>query len=657
MMMRNKLMNIRLVLSSALLVLWAGFAFAQEDSGLTSAKANRVQGPSELTEQESGFRPDLSKAPSQANPLVDRLHAARKAGDLETMRVLERQLSAKTKRTGESAGGVTLFPSTSVGGAGDLKMQSGGGSQQNPLSGPQNATGFGNDIHVRSALNSDTGEWNQSMVSDSDGNFYVAWQDGLFSNDYIQVYWSQDGGETWKGYGYVMNGGVDLKEPSLAVGQGSAGDTLLLTYIVDDGVNIPVPEVATAPLGTPNFTFHSVPVWTHWEGYAKPVIITDSFQFSGWFAYLTCEGIYDSAIDNINVCSWRSTDGGATWKDELIPFGEFDTYAWLDPDIAYGTTENRVFIVTYNDTDDTIYTTYSDDYAVSYTTEVSVYTFDTLPEPTQPVDPEIAAAVGMDNVMLCCTRTNAGFDVPGQGYSTDAGQTWSKLWPLYSHPTFDMFSVSLTANEGGNSWHLAYTGDHNVFYAHRPQDLSNLWFTSTTPVDDAKWASHDFPKKGIASNWSTDVAGIAWADYRDGYPDYDTYFDHAGEHSLYTDVYSVSESLGGKVNFQLDAGAANGKRDYILLGGITGSSPGIPLPGGSEVLPIHWDIFTNLVLSLLNTPTCKNFMAKLDASGQSSAVFDMLPVTGVAGVQMVFAFALNKPWNFASNPVQIYIVP
>lgn len=128
---------------------------------------------------------------------------------------------------------------------------------------------------------------------------------------------------------------------------------------------------------------------------------------------------------------------------------------------------------------------------------------------------------------------------------------------------------------------------------------------------------------------------------------------------LMTDVYSISEATGGTVNFSLLAGQENAFRCYILLGGVTGTSPGIPLPGGMATLPLNWDVFTQLVVSLMNTSIFMNFMGALDASGNGTAVLNTLgPLPpGTAGITFNFAYALNKDWDYVSNPVFIDVVP
>lgn len=128
--------------------------------------------------------------------------------------------------------------------------------------------------------------------------------------------------------------------------------------------------------------------------------------------------------------------------------------------------------------------------------------------------------------------------------------------------------------------------------------------------------------------------------------------------ALMTDTFRISEAAGGGASFLLLAGVGNANRNYILLGGITGTVPGTPLPGGMATLPLNWDVFTDLVLNVINTPVCSNFMGQLDGTGSANANFNTFgPIPGAAGITVNFAYAMNMPWNFVSNPVSISVVP
>ena len=114
-------------------------------------------------------------------PEVEALHRARRAGDVESMRVLQAQIGASAGPSGprESDGETTLLPTTTIGGAGlppgldgDFGIQAG----DPPFS--------GGDVKVR-PVNEDTGEFSHCMASASTGTMYVAWQDDYFSHDYI----------------------------------------------------------------------------------------------------------------------------------------------------------------------------------------------------------------------------------------------------------------------------------------------------------------------------------------------------------------------------------------------------------------------------------------------------------------------------------------
>jgi len=131
-----------------------------------------------------------------------------------------------------------------------------------------------------------------------------------------------------------------------------------------------------------------------------------------------------------------------------------------------------------------------------------------------------------------------------------------------------------------------------------------------------------------------------------------------GIHPLEADAFTLSESSGGTVSFDLDGGTGNAGRSYFLLGGITGTVPGLPLAPG-VTLPLNWDLFTTLVYQLANTPVLVDFHGTLGPSGTAAALLDTLgPVTpGYVGVHLYFAYLLYSPFDFVSNPVAVEIVP
>ncbi len=128
-----------------------------------------------------------------------------------------------------------------------------------------------------------------------------------------------------------------------------------------------------------------------------------------------------------------------------------------------------------------------------------------------------------------------------------------------------------------------------------------------------------------------------------------------GVHALTADAYAFKEQLGCKIELTLYAGPGNGGRQYLILGGVSGKTPGLPLPGGLAVFPVNYDIFMGIVMNGLNGPLFQNFVAYLDGNGKAAAGLVLPPVPGTAGTLMSFAYALKGPWDFASNPVDIKI--
>jgi hypothetical protein len=119
---------------------------------------------------------------------------------------------------------------------------------------------------------------------------------------------------------------------------------------------------------------------------------------------------------------------------------------------------------------------------------------------------------------------------------------------------------------------------------------------------------------------------------------------------------TISVLTGGTANFTLDADASQAGRSYLLLGTVSGRTPGVPLPKNGEILPIEWDIFTNLVIGNANTPALVNFLGSLDPAGQAAAQLNLGPLDpSVAGLVMTFAFLLQgiPDWDYVSNGADV----
>lgn len=548
----------------------------------------------------------------------------------------------------ESSGPLAIHPSNTVGIQGDL-AQTMSWTAQTLVS----RMSFHTDIRLRSH-NGGSIERNQTMACDESGNFYVAWEDDYLGLEYIQIYWSQDDGLTWKPYWALVDSNAALTEPSLTVAEGNP-NRIMVVYIKTEGVKAPRPEIAVKDLASGGFTSYGIPIWTTWEAYRKPVIWTDSTQYHGWYTYITCEGVFDSVTKNVNIVVYRSTDGGETFDKNITVFGESDTDEWIDPDGCFGTTKKRNFVVVHNQTNQFCYWGKSVDDGVSWDT-MWFANMTSVGIPSRPVDPEIEASRYNDFVHIAATRRNDYTDTIGFSWSPNAGDGFYSLHNLFPQHTEPRFAAALHANQLGGSYHLAYTSNNKVYYSVRPQDLSADWSTPVR-VDDAGYASNANTKKGIASIWYSDMPGIAWADFRDGTTsDYDTYFDTPTERSFEADKTTLSAATGGTVKFYLDAGYHNADRKYVILMSATGTWPGTTLPGG-KVLPIQWDAMTDLGLDLIYSPLMTHFLDDLDASGNAMAYLTLPPIPGFSGFTLCFAYCLYNPYDFVSNPWMIDILP
>ncbi|MHC4946245.1 MAG: right-handed parallel beta-helix repeat-containing protein, partial [Planctomycetota bacterium] len=391
---------------------------------------------------------------------------------------------------------------------------------------------WGADRRVRNP-SVDNYEFNQSMATDSQGNLYVAWEDNSMYYNYIKIYKSENYGLDWTSFAYINDISASLREPSIAVGEGGE-NCLIVAYIVDDG-GMKVPEIAVSPLDSADFTFYSLTVWS-WEDYGKPVICTDTVDYNAWYAYLTCEGIVNSSTGNINVCAWRGTDYGTDWNHDIIVMGGSDSDSWVDPDIAYGTSDKRVFIVAYKEQSYRVYLAMSGGSGSSYGSPFSIASLYYY-RPEHAPDPEIAVARSLDTALVCFTADEG---VPYYAdfircvRSEDAGETWSGHSAVGSpHYDDDAFAVALCADEQNKEFHVAYTCNSNVFYNRCSQNFNKDWLEGRTVVSDSDKASNALPKKGIVCPSGSSMCCMAWSDYRDGPTDYATFFDSEGNSKIY----------------------------------------------------------------------------------------------------------------------------
>lgn len=125
---------------------------------------------------------------------------------------------------------------------------------------------------------------------------------------------------------------------------------------------------------------------------------------------------------------------------------------------------------------------------------------------------------------------------------------------------------------------------------------------------------------------------------------------------------SVSASAGGSQLLVLDAGHLNAGRPYLLAGSISGTSPGLPIPGPFTV-PLNNDAYLLYTITNLNAPPLAGNFGLLNAAGRGFVTFALPPGSdpAYAGVTAHHAFVAIDATvgiaTFVSNAQPVAITP
>lgn len=135
---------------------------------------------------------------------------------------------------------------------------------------------------------------------------------------------------------------------------------------------------------------------------------------------------------------------------------------------------------------------------------------------------------------------------------------------------------------------------------------------------------------------------------------------YSWQRALYSDLSAVSLSAGGTQKLTLYLGPPNAGELYILLGSLSGTSPGLPV--GSFTLPLVYDAYTNLLLADPGSAPVSHVVAALDANGRVEATFRLPAGTapGLAGLtahHAFFTFNAGFAVSAVSNAEPVQLVP
>ena len=134
------------------------------------------------------------------------------------------------------------------------------------------------------------------------------------------------------------------------------------------------------------------------------------------------------------------------------------------------------------------------------------------------------------------------------------------------------------------------------------------------------------------------------------------------EYGLEADTHQVSLASGGVQQFELDAGSQHAHELHLLLGSVSGTTPGIPL-GPTMTLHLNEDAYLTHSVLLPNRPPLANSFAELDDWGESTAVLfvppgvSLPPGTVVNHAYVVLDVLPVLALTHVSNPVPLRFVP
>ncbi len=475
-------------------------------------------------------------------------------------------------------------------------------------------------------------------VHEATGNLFTVIQRGSGNTELWTVHMSTNGGLSWTETGLWGASQIqEIQDVSIAIGRDMfLNEYLYVAYVAHDGVDdfslARFRRVSTVD-GTMDTGFGYIEVFDKGVEIEEVALISE-IDYGGvnlwYFAILA-----DSSL----VC-YVSPDGGNFWNENVT--GITAAFNGLDA-------------VDLDGSPFTLAVSYCSgpfaSLALRSTTSWVTITLDTM----MPVSPTAISAWD-DNIVVVYTDVTA--TCLRYSASDNGGNSWTSGDIATSmFPVIHSFDVTARMDDGISVVYQEETGDSDTCW-HTHCDYGIYDFSPPEPFNELDVnTGSDICIERLPSLSGTPEYGMLWIHG-------DTkrvFFDRVDMvvEALSVDNYAIYASAGGgTVNFTLDAGSAYANRGYYLLGSTSGTEPGTPLPGGMATLPLNWDGFSSLVRNNMNSSTFSDFNWYLDYTGKGAAQLNatVVPPTYV-GLSVHFAFCLHSPYDYASNPVEIRILP
>lgn len=239
---------------------------------------------------------------------------------------------------------------------------------------------------------------------------------------------------------------------------------------------------------------------------------------------------------------------------------------------------------------------------------------------------------------------------------------------LGAPPTPQNLNSAATINSAGGTWHyLRFNDPGGALYdlaqvtrvqkavyvgglgVGNPGDVSRVWTT-------ARWM--DVTGDGVPDLVRREVHIVDFLATA-GTFEYTLGYVPGSSAALSADIQVIHAAQGGTQHLTLNAGPAHAGEIFVLAGSLSGTQPGIPI--GSVVVPLNLD---NYMLTLLNNPSIQalyHSIGVLNGQGMATAQVPVPPGfkvgLGIAAHHAFITLPLDKPVEFASNPVALFVLP
>lgn len=126
---------------------------------------------------------------------------------------------------------------------------------------------------------------------------------------------------------------------------------------------------------------------------------------------------------------------------------------------------------------------------------------------------------------------------------------------------------------------------------------------------------------------------------------------------LCADVHLASAAAGARQGFEIDAGTNHAGEAYLVLGSMSGVTPGFDVAGRN--IPLNIDEWLRLTAAFPGSVYLPGTIGFLDGNGRGTAALELPPLPGMAGLAFDHAVILFDATSITrvSRPVPLSLIP